>query len=134
MAGSKRAPYIMPDGSNRTLATYLNDNGVTDYKSSRKATGSGLEKKWNASIQLAEATRGSAADSDVQSLVLVGRNKRRRWLADTLLRKMAGDSLTLHNNQGVHSGGYVLFKPLSNASRCSHCECYGGPLPTGALW
>ena len=133
MAGSKHAPY-MPDGSNRTLATYLNDNGVTELKSSRKSKGSGFEKKWNTSFQLAEATRSSAADPDVQSLVLVGRNKRRRWLADTLLRKMAGDTLTMHINQTVHSVCYRLLKTLSYVSRCSHRECYGGSVPTSPLW
>ena len=106
MAGSKHAPYIMPDGSNRTLATYLNDNGVTEYKSSSKSKASGLEKKWDTSFKLAEAPPSSAADPDVQSFVLVGRNKRRRWLADTLLRKMAGDTLPMHNNQGGRSGCY----------------------------
>ena len=134
MAGSKHAPYIMPDGSNRTLATYLNDNGVTEYKSSRKSKASGLEKKWNTSFKLAEATPSSAADPDVQSLVLVGRNKRRRWLADTLLRKMAGDTLAMHNNQGGRSGCYSLFKMLLHVSRCSHRERYGGAIPTGPLW
>lgn len=87
MAGSKHTPYIMPDGSGRRLSDYLKDNTVTQEKPARRTSGSALERKW----KLAEAQGSNGADPDVQSLVLVGRSKRRRWLADTLLRKMAGE-------------------------------------------
>jgi hypothetical protein len=83
MAGSKHTPYIMPDGSNRRLSEFLKDNCITEDRPPRRAN---AEKRW----KLAEAQGSSGADPDVQSLVLVGRSKRRRWLADTLLRKMAG--------------------------------------------
>lgn len=85
MAGSKHTPYIMPDGSGKRLSDYLKDNSITE-KPPRRTHSSGLERKW----KIAEAQSSNGADPDVQSLVLVGRSKRRRWLADTLLRKMAG--------------------------------------------
>ena len=85
MAGSKHAPYIMPDGSGKRLSDYLKDNSITE-KPPRRTHSSALERKW----KIAESQGSNAADPDVQSLVLVGRSKRRRWLADTLLRKMAG--------------------------------------------
>ena len=77
----------MPDGSGRRLSDFLKDNVVTEQKPPRRTSGSGLERKW----KIAEAQGSGGADADVQSLVLVGRSKRRRWLADTLLRKMAGN-------------------------------------------
>ncbi len=89
MAGSKHAPYIMPDGSGKRLSEYLTDNSLSE-RPPRRTQSSGLERKW----KIAEAQGSNGADPDVQSLVLVGRSKRRRWLADTLLRKMAGKTWT----------------------------------------
>ena len=86
MEGKHGTPYIMPDGSGRHLAQYLKDNSL-ESGSPQRSKSRGKARRWDAR----EAPHsGSGADPDVALLFKVGREKRRRWLADTLLRKMAG--------------------------------------------
>ena len=85
MEAKHGTPYIMP-GSGRHLAQFLKDNSLETGPPQRSKS-RGKARRWDAR----EAAHSSGgADPDVALLYSVGREKRRRWLADTLLRKMAG--------------------------------------------
>ena len=88
MEGKHGTPYIMPDGSGRHLQDYLRDNSLSSGQPRSRSRGKA--RQWEKTS--APGQQGSAgADPDVALLLRVGREKRRRWLADTLLRKMAGE-------------------------------------------
>ena len=82
----------MPDGSGRHLAQYLKDNSL-EYGPPQGSKSRGKARRWDAREA---AQNGNGADPDVALLYKVGREKRRRWLADTLLRKMAGRCTPAH--------------------------------------
>ena len=77
----------MPDGSGRHLAEYLRDNSLNEGQPRSRSRGKA--RRWDAAEPFHQGS-SAAADPDVALLLRVGREKRRRWLADALLRKMAG--------------------------------------------
>ena len=100
MEGKHGAPYIMPDGSGRHLQDYLQDNSLREGQPRSRSRGKA--RQWERAEP--PQPQGSAeADPDVALLLRVGRGKRRRWLADNLLRKMAGKhrALAEHPDAGV---------------------------------
>jgi hypothetical protein len=79
----------MPDGSGRQLAEYLRDNSLNEGQPRSRSRGKA--RRWDAAEQaFHQGSSSGGADPDVALLLRVGREKRRRWLADALLRKMAG--------------------------------------------
>lgn len=79
----------MSDGSGRHLADFLKDNSLDDGQPRRSKSRGKTRQRWDARETFEPS---SGADPDVAVLLRVGREKRRRWLADTLLRKMAGEA------------------------------------------
>ena len=100
MAG--HAPYIMPDGS--TLAQALNQHEQTEpQKKSRKQKNSKADR-WERSFKLIRDRPASQVEqTELDYLYRVGRERRRRFLNDKLLRDMAGP-LTARDMES-------LFKP-----------------------
>lgn len=113
MAGHR--PYIMPDGT--SLSQLLTDNAAHEpQKRSRKKSATKADR-WERSFKLVRKEPTSEAEqSELDYLYKVGRERRRRFLNDKLLRDMAGP-LTASEMEG-------LFKPVpfGNSSHVSPLE------------
>ena len=100
MAGHR--PYIMPDGT--SLNQLLTDHAAhePEKKSSKHRTAKA--DRWERSFKLLRSRPTSEAEqSELDFLYKVGRERRRRFLNDKMLRDMAGP-LTASDMEG-------LFKP-----------------------
>ena len=81
-------PTSCPMAAAGTCRTTFGDNSLSSGQPRSRSRGKA--RQWEKTS--APGQQGSAgADPDVALLLRVGREKRRRWLADTLLRKMAGE-------------------------------------------
>ncbi|KAL3141302.1 hypothetical protein ABBQ32_004894 [Trebouxia sp. C0010 RCD-2024] len=100
MAG--HAPYIMPDGT--TLSQLLSDSEAHE-PAKRSKTRTAKADRWERSFKLARTRPTSEAEqSELDFLYKVGRERRRRFLNDKMLRDMAGP-MTASEMEG-------LFKPV----------------------
>lgn len=109
----------MPDGTGKRLSEYLKDNSLE--RQTRRSSGKESGRKWDAHV-----IHDGKADPDVQQLLAVGRGKRRRWLGDLVLRKMAG-SMTADAME-------ALFQPAPfGESRVSLLEQISSP-ENAAIW
>lgn len=86
----------MPDG--RSLASVI-DTGTsyeTERRGSNRRTGKGKKKHSSKGWDNGEANSAPAADAETPEVLRLGRDRRRRAMADKLLRDMAGtDSSTI---------------------------------------
>eukprot|EP00884_Botryococcus_braunii_P003525 jgi/Botrbrau1/13173/Bobra.242_1s0009.2 len=103
MPSSSRGMYIMPDG--RSLASVVESTTAYETKrtGSNRKTGKGRKKQTDAFDQQRGASSMPCADVETSEVMRLGRDRRRRAMADKLLRDMAGN-LTF-------SAIEALFKP-----------------------
>ena len=99
MAGHR--PYIMPDGT--SLNQLLTDSEAHEPQKRNKKKSTAKADRWERSFKLVRPT-SEAEQSELDYLYKVGRERRRRFLNDKLLRDMAGP-LTASEMEG-------LFKPV----------------------
>ena len=101
MAG--HAPYIMPDGT--TLSQLLSNNEAHEPAKRNRKNRTAKADRWERSFRLVRSRPPSEAEqSELDYLYKVGRERRRRFLNDKMLRDMAGP-LTASEMEG-------LFKPV----------------------
>lgn len=100
MAG--HAPYIMPDGT--TLSQLLSNNEAHE-PAKRSKSRTAKADQWERSFKLVRNRPTSESEqSELDFLYKVGRERRRRFLNDKMLRDMAGP-MTASEMEG-------LFKPV----------------------
>lgn len=100
MAGHR--PYIMPDGTSLSQLLTESEANAPPRKSKKNRTAKA--DRWERSFKLVRSRPASEAEqSELDFLYKVGRERRRRFLNDKLLRDMAGP-LTASDMEG-------LFKP-----------------------
>ena len=100
---SGHSPYIMPDGT--TLSQLLSNNEAHEPAERSKKHRTAKADRWERSFKLVRNRPPSEAEqSELDFLYKVGRERRRRFLNDKMLRDMAGP-LTASEMEG-------LFKPV----------------------
>lgn len=96
-------PYIMPDGS--SLSQLLTDHEAHEPQKRSRRKGTAKADRWERSFKMVRNRPPTEAEqSELDYLYKVGRERRRRFLNDKMLRDMAGP-LTASEMEG-------LFKPV----------------------
>lgn len=100
---SGHAPYIMPDGT--TLSQLLSTNEAHEPAKKIRKHRTAKADRWERSFKLVRNRPPSESEqSELDFLYKVGRERRRRFLNDKMLRDMAGP-MTASEMEG-------LFKPV----------------------
>ena len=100
---SGHAPYIMPDGT--TLSQLLSNNEAHEAAKRSQNHRTAKTDRWERSFKLVRNRPPSDSEqSELDFLYKVGRERRRRFLNDKMLRDMAGP-MTASEMEG-------LFKPV----------------------
>jgi hypothetical protein len=87
--------YIMPDG--RSLASAIESSAAyeTNRTGSNRKTRKGKKKRFESVAQQGGASPTPSTDVETDAVLRLGRDRRRRAMAEKLLRDMAGAPLVL---------------------------------------